>query len=58
MQKRGGSDFNTVSGRGRKYDHNIDMVSSIQIIDQDKNIEPFKERVHLWNTIKVSLLIF
>jgi hypothetical protein len=32
----------------------VDMVQTIYINDQEKNLPLFSERVHLWTTVKVS----
>lgn len=53
MLKKRGFVFNSVSGRPNSF-ANVDMVQSILILDQEMNLQPFKEKVHLWNTIKVS----
>lgn len=54
MQKRGGIEKNiTVSGRPKSF-ANIDMVQSILIQDQEKEVPPYKVKVHLWTTVKVS----
>lgn len=57
MNNRGGKAFNSVSGRPKSF-ANVEMVQSIHIHDQEKNIDPFRERVHLWTTVRVSALIF
>lgn len=52
MLKKKGYAFNSMSGRPTNS-LNMDMVQSISIVDQEKNLHPFKEKVHLWTTIKV-----
>ena len=52
MKKRG---FESISASGGlKSFANVDVVKTIEIQDQEKNLPPFKEKVHLWNTILVS----
>lgn len=55
MIKKRGFVINSVSGRPNSF-ANVDMVQSITIVDQEMNMPAFKEKVHLWNTIKVSAI--
>ena len=45
---------NTNSGRRNHLAPHVTMVPYIHIQEQDLNLPPFKERVHLWTTIRVS----
>ena len=51
--RNGGIAFNSASGRPTGFG-NVDMVQFIHIEERDKNLDPFKEKVHLWNTVRVS----
>lgn len=52
----GGIVVNSVPGRVRNI-ANVDMVQFIHIEERDKNLRPFKEKVHLWNIVRVSILL-
>ena len=46
---------NTISGRrNQMLAAYVTMLQHIHIQEQDLNLAPFKERVHLWTTIRVS----
>lgn len=47
MLRKKGYAFNSMSGRPSNFS-NADMVQTINIVDQEKNLQPFKEKVHLW----------
>lgn len=45
---------NTAPGRAVGNMATANYVQHIHILEQDLNLPPFKERVHLWTTIRVS----
>ncbi len=57
MKKSGGSDkaFNSLPGRTKGLAQ-YERVQTIHIQDQERNLEPWRERVHPWTTVRVSFL--
>jgi hypothetical protein len=54
MRPSRGDAFNSYAGHQKGQAADIDKVMSISIVDQEKNLPPFKEKVHPWTSIMVT----